>query len=224
MKLAHPEIESVFDFSSGAFNTIVIENQNFMRKFLTDIKFQTGGLSGEAVLSEKNAPIPFSKNAELIDSVLGFTINQKNLLNKIAAAIFHKSVAGEYFLKTSELVSQIEQLIDELSFDFPCSLIETKLNFENVIKSAGVEILDDYENGLERFIDYMELVREFDRDKLFVFANLRSFYADEDVEFFAGTVIAKEFNILLVDNCAKKLLNNEKRVIIDSDLCEIYLD
>lgn len=224
MKLSYPELECIFDFSPAILNTLVIENPNFMCKLLTDIKAQIEGFGGAAVLSERNVPIQFSKNAELIDSILGFSINQKSLINKISATLFNLSVNGDFYLRSSAIISDIEKLIDEMSFDFPCSITESKLNFENVIKSAGIEITDDYENGLERFLDYMELVREFDRDKLFIFVNMRSFYSQNYMELFSETVIKKELKVLLVDNFAYQLIKNEKRVVIDNDLCEIYIE
>lgn len=73
-------------------------------------------------------------------------------------------------------------------------------------------------------LDYMELVREFGRDKLFIFVNMRSFYSQNYMELFSETVIKKELKVLLVDNFAYQLIKNEKRVVIDNDLCEIYIE
>ena len=53
MMLAHPQLESVIDFSSPGVNTLIIENQDFFRNFLQDIRFQLDGFSGKSVLSEK---------------------------------------------------------------------------------------------------------------------------------------------------------------------------
>ena len=53
MMLAHPQLESVIDFSGPGVNTLIIENQDFFRNFLQDIRFQLDGFSGKSVLSEK---------------------------------------------------------------------------------------------------------------------------------------------------------------------------
>lgn len=53
MILAHPQLESVIDFSSPGVNTLIIENHDFFRNFLQDIRFQLDGFSGKSVLSEK---------------------------------------------------------------------------------------------------------------------------------------------------------------------------
>ena len=66
----------------------------------------------------------------------------------------------------------------------------------------------------------MELVREFDRDKLFVLLNLRSFFADEHVEKFLETVSVHGYKVLLLDSVSRKKLAHENRITIDNDLCE----
>ena len=67
----------------------------------------------------------------------------------------------------------------------------------------------------------MTLVRELDKEKLFVFVNLRSWFLDEEVESFMQTALSHKFNVLLLDNREYTRLPGEKRTIIDRDLCEI---
>lgn len=95
-----------------------------------------------------------------------------------------------------------------------------KLSIGSVIKAAGIGIADDYENDLERLLDYMELVRELERDKLFVLVNLRSYYSDADLNTFLDTVLQHAFQVLLIDGASRKLLQNEQRITVDADLCE----
>jgi CRISPR-associated protein Csn2 len=62
----------------------------------------------------------------------------------------------------------------------------------SLIKSAGIEIRNSYEGRFgdaEKLIDYMELVREFDCDKLFITVNMRSFFADDIVKKFIETAM-----------------------------------
>lgn len=69
-------------------------------------------------------------------------------------------------------------------------------------------------------LDYMELSRELERDKLFIFVNLRSYYADEEIQSFLDSIIAHEFRVFLIDSVSRERLFNELRVTIDDDLCE----
>ena len=46
----------------------------------------------------------------------------------------------------------------------------------------------------------MELVREFDHDKLFITVNLRSYYNDETILKFMATVIAHDYKVFMIEN------------------------
>ena len=69
-------------------------------------------------------------------------------------------------------------------------------------------------------LDYMELVREFDHDKLFITVNLRSYYNDETILKFMETVLAHDYKVFMIENKDYPVLAKEKRRIVDEDLCE----
>ena len=87
MMLAHPQMDTLFDFSGDGINTLVIEAPSFFRQFLQDISLQVSGLEGKAVLSQNNMPITFSKFAEVLDSFLSFEISKKSLVSKLQARL-----------------------------------------------------------------------------------------------------------------------------------------
>ena len=66
----------------------------------------------------------------------------------------------------------------------------------------------------------MELVREFDREKLFFLVNLRSYYSDSEIELFLQSALGHGHRIMLIDSCDHPRLELERRVTIDKDLCE----
>ena len=220
MMLAHPEINTVFDFAEKRVCTLVIENPRFFRAFLQDIKGQIDGDKGRAVLSEDNMPIEFSKYAEVIDNYLPFEMGRKTLMTKIVSRMEETAMDEMHYCKTLERMGELERYLKELSFDLPCEVQCSKINISKVLRAVGIEIADDYENDPERMLDYMELTRELERDKLFLFVNLRSYYSDEEGFAFCKTVLEHELSILLVDSVSRDRLPNENRITIDMDLCE----
>ena len=70
-------------------------------------------------------------------------------------------------------------------------------------------------------LDYFELVREFEADKLLITVNLRSFYSDKSISAFLRSIIDHKYRVLMLESCEHVLLAEEKRVIIDKDLCLI---
>lgn len=220
MMLAHPQIDTVFNFSDDGVNTLVIEAPTFFRQFLQDISLQVSGLEGTAVLSRDNMPIAFSRYAEVLDNFLSFEISKKSLISKLQSRLEAESMNAQNYVRTMHLLGELEQYIQELFFNLPGTVVCDRLSISGVLRSAGIEILDDYGDSLERVLDYMELTRELERDELFVLVNLRSFYRDEEIAAFFKSVLDHSLCVLLVDSVSKARLPLEKRVTVDADLCE----
>lgn len=161
-----------------------------------------------------------NQTAELIDNCLNFELNRKTLLNKVCSALEQRAVLEEFFLKTAELLSHLESYMDELAFSLPCDIRCEKCSVSGVIKSTGIHLRDEYDDPLERLLDYMELVREFDREKLFVLVGMRSLFADREMELFFRTVLTHRYRVLLLDSTDRERSQYEKRLTIDKDLCE----
>lgn len=178
------------------------------------------GYEGISVLSEGFEPIEESKYAEVIDNFLFFEINRKSLLTKLISYLEKRSTEEAFYYRTAELLAETEKLVRDLAMDLPCDVICSKMGIGNILRAISPGVPDDYENDLERLLDYMELTREFERDRMFILVNLRSYYKDEDIETFLATLLAHEFQVFLVDSVSRRKLANEKRTTIDSDLCE----
>ncbi len=221
MKYVHPAIDAVFDTNDEKVNTLVIENPNFLYSILEDLSNQISGLNGDSVVSENGVVLRTDKNIELLTQFFPFDINKKTLLNKIASELEKKAMSGEFYLESMEIVSNVESFLLNLSIDFACDMVYTKLDIGSIIKSAGIEINDNKMGLCERIIDYMELVTMFDRNKLFVTVNLRAFVSDKDMTLFLQTIKGHGFALLMIENREYTLLNYEKRTIVDSDICLI---
>ena len=199
---------------------LVVENPDFFRHLLCDLYGQLQGDDGKLILSEKGKPLAISKWVELVDNCIHFELNRKSLVIKICTAMERTAVSETFFLKTSELLCSLERYVDELAFELPGDIICEKCSVSALLRGIGIGLRDDYEDPLERLIDFMELVREFDRDKLFVLVGLRNFFSDVKVEAFLKTALDHGYRLLLLDSVARDKLSCEKRLTIDNDLCE----
>ena len=220
MILAHPQMDTVLDFDGAYVNSLVVENPDFYRHLLCDLYGQLQGDAGKLVLSDKGKTMPVSKWVELVDNCIHFELNRKTLLTRVCAAMERTAVSEAFFLKTSELLCSLESYVNELAFELPGDIICEKCSVAGILKGIGISLRDDYADPLERLIDFMELVREFDRDKLFVLVGLRSFFSDVQVEVFLKTVLDHGYRVLLLDCISREKLSCEKRLTIDNDLCE----
>lgn len=220
MKLAYPELSTVFETGKGYIPTLVIENRCFMRKILCDIAGQLDGNQGFTVVSDRDKPLEISRYVELLQNFAPFSMNQKPLITKILSLIEKKAQEPEHFMGAQAVVQRVEAWILDMGQDLPCEIECTKLGVGSILKAAGIEIVSDQQYPLEQLVEYMELVRDLEREKLFVLVNIRSYYDDQEMTVLLRTLLDHDLQVLLLDSYAGTVLVGEKRWTIDEDLCE----
>ena len=87
--------------------------------------------------------------------------------------------------------------LDELVFALPGDICCDRCSVAGLLRGIGIRLEDRYEDPLERLLDLMELIREFDQDKLFVIVGLRSCFGNEKVGSFFKTVLDHGYRVLL---------------------------
>lgn len=221
MKLVYPQIKEIFDFDKYPVQTLVIENPMFMYQLLSDINRQLNGESGDAVLSENDRPVPMKKRLDLVIDFINFDVNSRGIMTKIMTELDKMANEDENREKTEKLLAGIESYIDDLCFELNADIYCEKLSFFQILKAVGLKVSSDFENLADAIYAYMELVREFEGEKLFVFVNLKSYVLEEDINSLIATAQKHEFQVLLLDNNNSFCINSDKNLIIDRDLCEI---
>lgn len=220
MKLVYSDMGHILRFGEGYVPELVIENKKMFFNMVDSMARQADGMGGDCVLSVSDRPVDFCKYADLIVQFAPFEINRKSLLTKLYAALEQKAHSADLIAKTAELLSDLERYMLELAEDYPFEISCRKLAVGSVIRALSPEVEESDQTPLERVFSYMELVRDLDRDKLFVMVNMRSYFQDEEMELFTQSVAMHNFNVLLLENHEATKLNYTKRFVIDGDLCE----
>ena len=106
----------------------------------------------------------------------------------------------------------------DIPYDFMCE----KQNIQSLLKGLGITVADQFETLEEKVLAYMDLVREFDKKELFIFWNLRCLIPQGRLQLMVDTAMQREHKILFIDSTEYPKLKQERRLIIDEDLCEIW--
>lgn len=221
MKLMIPYFSAPICFEENILNSVVIENQKLFREIIDDIRCQIDKSEGNIVFSKKDTPLNMSGNVEIISEFLELDLNCKNLISKVQSLMEKTALDELHYMETQKILAAIEQYVQGLSFSCSCDVECGKLTVSNLLKMTGIRFAVSYRSHIEKLFDYMSLVRDLDKDKLFIFVNMRSWFTDEEMEMFAKTILLHKYYVLLIDNCEYPKLESEKRIIIDRDLCEI---
>lgn len=220
MKLIYGEMGHILRFDGGYVNELVIENRKMFFDMVSSIIQQADGGRGDCVLSISDKPVEFSRHPDVTVQFAPFQLNRKNLITKLCASLEQKALLAENFEKTQELLGNIERYVFYLADEFPFEVNCQKLSIAHIVKAVSPEIDDADKSGIEKIFAYMELVRELDRDRLFVMVNMRPYFSDDDMESFVESACLHDFKVLLVESNAFQMLQHTKRYVVDSDLCE----
>ena len=220
MKLVYRDMGHILKFDGGYVNELVVENKKMFFDMVKDIVMQADGARGNWILSISDKPVEFGRYADSTVQFAPFQVNRKSLLTKLYAALEQKAMFAENYHETGELLGKIEKYIFQLAEDFPFEIDCTKLTIGTVIKAISPEIEENDKDVLEKVFSYMELVRELDKDRLFIMINMRAYFSDEEMERFVESVCLHDFKLLLLESSSLPVLPNTKRYTVDSDLCE----
>lgn len=127
----------------------------------------------------------------------------------------------EHYYQTSELITLLESYLLDLSVELTGNIELSKITWENTIKAVGVEFADNYDSLAEKILDYMELVREYDSERIFITLNLWSYISDNEMNKFVNDVVVRGYKLLMLENTEYPIIDYEKRYIIDADKCII---
>ena len=208
-------------FNGGYVNELIVENKNLFFAMVNSMTMQSEGCQGDWMVSVSDKPVEFSKYTDLSVQFAPFQVNRKNLLNKLYAVFEHKALLAENYIKTGELLGELERYLFELAEELPFDVRFQKLAIGPIIRALAPVIDEDEKSSLERIFSYMELIRELDRERVFIMINMRSYFSNEDMDTFIESVCLHDFKLLLLESSAQPQLKNSKRYIIDVDLCEL---
>ena len=220
MRLIYENVGHELHFGEGYTCELVVENRNLFFKMVNDAVVQAEGNDGGFVLSIMDKAVEFSKYTDVTIQFSPFILNKKGLLTKLYSSLERSAVDAENYMDTAKLLADLETYIDRLGEGFPFSIELKKLSIGAVIRAVAPEIDDTEQSPIEKIFTYMELIRELDRDRIFVMINMRAYFSDEDMERFLESVSLHDFKVLLLESTAYPPLKNVKRYLIDDDLCE----
>ena len=224
MKLVHPSWPFQVDFSDGKQTLISIENPRILRKFISELEIQLQGESGEFVLSEDSRIIPLEKHLFIIPSPIIFQIEDKRIQTRLQAMLKTFAVSCDLVMATNEIISALEKYAEIISDCFPLRVRYELPEISTVLKALGFEPEYEFENALEKLLEYMNLLYEYCGITGFVIVGLSMYFDSDEIHLLLSECRSLKHSLLFVegrcDECFLKTLPIHK-LIIDYDGCVI---
>lgn len=220
MKLVHSNISRHIDFEKTEIYQLVIENANEFYKLTKEIISQCNGENGEWVLSE-TFPIELNKNALIMYNFYDLSCNNKKTENLLKTQIL--KLANEVdFVETlsninKALIEFNDLIVENIDFN-----LETKseYSFEELLKFIKFSFSEE-ENLLEKIVSYINVHSKLSKIKLVIFIGLSAYLNEEEIKNLTKDIVYKDLRVLFIESKERQKLEDEIKIIIDKDLCEI---
>lgn len=221
MKLSSAIFNTSLDFEASTVWNVVVENPVFLRKIILGLQEINENENDSFLLYDNGKLKPIKDNIEVIQALLPFDLNTKEILSSLAKQIEKHALSPQNYLETQTLLHAISAYLDKLALDFSSKIVFDKLTVASLLKAAGMEIIPD-DNCLHvQVIQYMKLVRELVKDRIFVFLNLLDLLSHEEREIIIKEMQLNRFHVILLESHVIQELPHVTTLIIDKDLCEL---
>lgn len=220
MKMAHPELVSVLEWDALHPGSLIIEHPQTYLRFVCDLTEQESGGDGEIVFSEKGQILSVQKSVLLIRDLWSVDVNQKKLLNGVFGEL--KRIAREeYEAEVQALLRGMSSLLSDLSCDSMLPLTwEEQPDITALFKAMDLKS-DVAAAPFDRLLDYVNLAQMYLHVKLVALVGVRGFLTEAELEALCRDFAVRELPVLFVDGAEYPIAKGERRLLIDSDQCEL---
>lgn len=222
--MVYEAFEYPIEFEENKVNVICIEKPECFREFIEDLQEQIEDEEGKFVLSEDGEELSFKKSVYLVTDLFNLEFNERKVLNQIYERLDEYAGSEEMYLQTCEMQSHLYEYLEKLmgAVDYPLAYSQ-QVDLTDLYKAVELKVQTEYENLLEKLIDYMEMLVQIFNLRCMVFVHLKSFLEESELEELYKAASYKKVNLLLLENRDYEQKNErEKMFLWDKDLCEIY--
>ena len=225
MKLVHPEMQYQIDLSEGSITAIFFDSPNILRKWILELIGQWHGEAGLFVLSEDGDELRLANSLTIITDPLSFDINDKRLSSKVQSLLKAFVVSSEIFEQTQSILSSLEKYGAQIqeSFAYPVAYEETDPSA--LIKALSFRLDFDYQDEIERLLEYMNMMHDICGISAFVILGAFSLFSLEEIKALCNDCKLHGHSVLFIEG-ASSLVESEmdflNKVVIDADGCELF--
>lgn len=221
MKLINNKYNFSFDFDKNLINILVCENENIYNDMIIDLYKLEGDRDSSFALSSEEKLINFNDYCEIIFNPFKVDINNKKNIEKLYYQLSKYMSTDNMFIEKNEIYENLYMYINKLSLVSEYDILyNDRIEDKSIFKLMGLEIENEgcFDDML---INYMKVTNKLQGNKLYIFVNLKSFIAPNDILRMYKDIEYNKINVLLIENIDREIANGEKKIIIDRDGCII---
>lgn len=222
MKLISDFFENAFELKFKELNILVIENKQFFRRLIYDLKESVSGNESYFKIIENLEEKDLSKMSVFITDVFDININESKIINKIYNILIEESNGSELYDQKIKFEKEINKFIEELIFRFDYDLTYDHIDYKNIFKGVNLHIEDNFQGLMEKLLEYIDISYKLLDKKIFFILNLNCYFNSDELEELKRYLCYNNVVVVLLQNrLDSEIQKSENIKIIDSDLDDI---
>ena len=225
MKLIHRNWQHQIICSDGFSTMLTIEDPHRMRAYACELLSQIKGETGDFLLSEDGREISISSNIVAIPSPISFQIEDRRIQSRLISALKEYVVSTDMYLETNQILSSLIRYAETVAEGFQYSITYKEPEPDDLIKLLGFSPEYEYEDALEKILEYMNLIHSYCGIGCFVIIGMLMFFSEREIALLVKECKSLKHSLLFIENkmpsddILRLVIDN--RIIIDEDGCEI---
>ena len=223
MKLAHHALNNPICFYENHIPILIIEAPKMFRQFVFELLAQSEGLPGKFVLSLAHKILDCGEHLHVIYDYYHLEPEGRKLQSRFQSQIQY-CIKNQLIIETRELEKSICQYLEQLCLLCSPAAFETAEYIPLLLKGAKLRPALEDESPLERLISHLSIYNSLLPNQCFILISAKTMFdTDELLKLYRWANYAK-CRLLLLESFQSQPLKNESAVILDKDMCEIYID
>ena len=205
----------------GYFYNFVVENIDLFRKIywslFTEFEFDDIPIK---ILDDNNFQAHFDELCCPITNILNTDLNSKKNLN-ILNKIFKKTYYGSLDDDIVSLKNKAKEIVNNISLDLDIPIaVNNDISTDDLFKLFNVRFIDEKENLLESFINFVKVTSELQQKNIFIVVHLKEFFTKNELETLIKETSYRQIIFINIEtNNLGEKITDEKTIIIDKDYC-----
>lgn len=209
------------DFNNNKNIILVIKNKKYLYLLVNSLLNEDIENKYLLIIDDNNKQQNNDDFIEFIPSIFLLNFNSKKNLT-----IINKQIKNQYKTRIKETIEIIYTYLLDLQknicIDFDIELISNiDLIEDDILKLINFEIKDKYDSILDKIINYMKIINQLRKIKIFIFLNLSIYLNKEEIKLLLKESKYYDFKIILIENNEEIIDLFDTKRILDDDLCLI---
>lgn len=212
------------EVNSRKLNFIIIENNIYFQKFISDIYNQINKLEENLILYNGDYDmLDMNKFCDVIFSTMDISLQNskinKKFIKYLQDEIIVNDINERFIANHSQLVNILDEFKNISDYEF---VYNDEYSLDQILKNNSVKLKESSGSFAERLIEYIKVSRDFLNINIFFLVGCKIYFSDSDYEHLKKWTEYQDITCIFIERDDTYMPLNANKYILDRDMCIIH--